>query len=98
MRALVGAAELLRREVDGVVARVLDEAARRFINNARGVRIEDGELIVSSIYAWFRDDFGGSKASVLSHLRTYADADLKAALSGRTDIDGYGYDWDLNGD
>ncbi len=76
----------------------LDDAARRYINNARGVRIEDGELIVSSIYAWFRDDFGGTKASVLSHLKTYADADLKAALSGRTDIDGYEYDWDLNGD
>jgi len=76
----------------------LDAAARRYINNARGVRIEDGELIVSSIFAWFRGDYGGSEATVLKHLKTYADADLKAALAGRTKIDGYEYDWGLNGD
>ncbi len=76
----------------------LDAAARRFINNARGVRIEEGALIVSSIFAWFRVDYGGSEAAVLEHLRAYADADLKAALAGRTKIDGYEYDWGLNGD
>lgn len=76
----------------------LDDAARRYINNARGVRIEDGELIVSSIFAWFRGDYGGSEATVLKHLKAYADADLKAALAGRTKIDGYEYDWGLNGD
>lgn len=76
----------------------LDDAARRYINNARGARIEDDELIVSSIFAWFRGDYGGSEAAVLAHLRAYADADLKAALAGRTKIDGYEYDWGLNGD
>ncbi len=80
----------------GLEAR-LDEAARRYINHPRGVRIENGELIVSSIYAWFRDDFGGSKATVLAHLKAYADRDLKNELSSRAEIDGYEYDWSLNG-
>lgn len=74
----------------------LDAAARRYINNPRGVRIEDGELVVSSIYAWFEGDFGGSEAAVLAHLSRYAAPELKKALSDREAIDGYEYDWDLN--
>ena len=74
----------------------LDNAARAYINNPRGVRIEDGELIVSSIFAWFRDDFGGSETTVLMHLNTYAAADLKPRLARFGDIDRYEYDWALN--
>ncbi len=39
----------------------LDEAAADFVNHPRGVSVlADGRLKVSSIYAWFREDFGGS--------------------------------------
>ncbi|MDJ0609264.1 MAG: DUF547 domain-containing protein [Kiloniellales bacterium] len=74
----------------------LDQAARSYINNPRGVRLEDGELVVSSIYAWFEGDFGGSEDAVLAHLGRYADPELKQALSDRGSIDGYAYDWALN--
>ena len=33
--------------------------------------MEDG-LVVSSIYSWFREDFGGDVAGVLAHLRRFA--------------------------
>ena len=74
----------------------LDQAARSYINNPRGVRLEDGELVVSSIYAWFEGDFGGSEDAVLAHLGRYADPELRQALSDRRSIDGYAYDWALN--
>lgn len=75
----------------------LDKAAHGYINNPRGVRIRDGELVVSSIYAWFRDDFGGSKVAVLMHLKKHAAPTLKRELAAFDDIDGYAYDWTLNG-
>ncbi|MDJ0950872.1 MAG: DUF547 domain-containing protein [Alphaproteobacteria bacterium] len=74
----------------------LDQAARAYINTPRGVRIRDGELVVSSIYAWFKDDFGGTQAAVLGHLNSYADPDLKQTLDRFDSIDGYEYDWALN--
>jgi hypothetical protein len=79
------------------VERMLEDAARVYVNSHRGVRIEDGRLIVSSIYVWFGDDFGGGDAAVIEHLRRHAEAPLREALRGRTAIDGHAYDWSLNG-
>ncbi|MEN8723411.1 MAG: DUF547 domain-containing protein [Alphaproteobacteria bacterium] len=76
---------------------LLDQGARAYINHERGVTISDaGRLIVSSIYDWFKADFGHDDDQVLGHIRTYADAALLDALSGHDAIDGYEYDWTLN--
>ena len=78
--------------------RDLDRAARAFINSPRGVRVRaDGQLVISSIYSWFRADFGGGQAGVRAHLARYADADLKARLDAGARIAGDAYDWSLNG-
>ena len=39
---------------------VLDRAARDYVNSARGVRSGKDGLVVSSIYVWFREDFGSA--------------------------------------
>ncbi len=75
--------------------RLLDKAARDFINT-RAVQVRDGRLIVSSIYAWFTEDFGGNEAGVLDHLRRYAAPPLTAELASFHKIDGDTYDWRLN--
>ncbi|MEM9735077.1 MAG: DUF547 domain-containing protein, partial [Pseudomonadota bacterium] len=75
---------------------LLDENARSFINDPRGFRDEDGRLVASKIYAWFKEDFGGSDAGVLAHARRYAGPALAARLEGATRIDRYAYDWSLN--
>ncbi|TVR81313.1 MAG: DUF547 domain-containing protein [Rhodospirillales bacterium] len=75
---------------------LFDRAARDFVNHPRGVRLEGDRLIVSSIYAWFREDFGDSAAGVLDHLRAHADPALAALLAGRTTIDDHAYDWSIN--
>ncbi|MEO1311052.1 MAG: DUF547 domain-containing protein, partial [Pseudomonadota bacterium] len=74
----------------------LNAAARAFVNHPRGVSVENGRVSASTIYKWFRKDFGGSEAEVLDHIRQYADDDLKAALDGLTSIRSYDYDWSLN--
>ncbi len=51
---------------------LLDAGARAYINDGRGVRLRDGELFVSSIFKWYREDFGGNDAGILAHLKRYA--------------------------
>lgn len=76
--------------------KLLTEAARGYINHPRGARVEDGRLTVSSIYDWFKADFGGTDETVIAHLKRYADGALKNALDDARKIDGYAYDWALN--
>lgn len=74
----------------------LDAAARSFINHPRAVRVENGRLRLSSIYDWFRADFGDF-AALRTHLSRYANPDLRQAILAATGVAGYGYDWQLNG-
>jgi hypothetical protein len=75
---------------------LLEKGARAYINHSRGVRREGRDLVLSKIYAWFEEDFGGSLMSILRHLRKYADPPLTEGLQGVPgDID-YQYDWRLN--
>ena len=48
---------------------LLESAARSFINHPRGVAFEEERLRVSSIYVWYKEDFGGSHAKLLLHLQ-----------------------------
>jgi len=74
----------------------LDAAARDYVNNARGASIANGMLIVSSIYSWFKADFGNSDEGVIRHLRTYAAPPKAAELKSISTISSHAYDWRLN--
>lgn len=77
--------------------RELDAAASAFVNHPRGVTVlADGRLRISSIYTWFREDFGGTEAGVLAHLRRHAAPALAARLDAGTSIAEDVYDWTLN--
>lgn len=74
----------------------LDRAARAYVNSARGVYARNGKLLVSSIYDWFQEDFGGSERAVIEHLKTYAYKPLERRLAEFQRIDDDDYDWGLN--
>lgn len=75
----------------------LDDAARDYINHPRGARFDDkGRLVVSSIYKWFAEDFGGADQGVIDHLSRYAEPDLARRLKRAGAISSYDYDWTLN--
>ncbi len=75
----------------------LTQAARDYINHPRGVTIRrDGKLQVSTIYKWFKEDFGKSEANIIAHLRQYASPELRAKIDANPDIKNYEYDWSLN--
>lgn len=75
--------------------RLLDEGARAYVNDPRGVRIAKGKLTVSSIYLWYRFDFGADDGAVLAHLERYAGPELAAQLAQFRAPDDYAYDWGL---
>ncbi len=75
---------------------LLDAAARAYVNHPRGVKAEADWLVVSSIYVWFQEDFGGSDDGVLEHLKRYAEPELARRLDEFREINNHLYDWALN--
>ena len=76
---------------------MLESAAFAFINSPRAVWWSGDRLSVSSLYAWYQEDFGGDDAGILNHLRQYAEPGLHQRLAEVTRIDDHDYDWALNG-
>ena len=76
---------------------LLDAGARAYVNNMRGVDVVDEDFVVlSSIYDWYAEDFGGAEESVMEHLVEHAADDLAAFLKGFEGALEYDYDWSLN--
>ncbi|MEM8821029.1 MAG: DUF547 domain-containing protein [Pseudomonadota bacterium] len=74
----------------------LDEAARAFVNHPRGATVREGRLVVSSIFDWFEEDFGGDDSGVIAHLKRFAEPALAQRLEGISRISDDDYDWQLN--
>lgn len=77
----------------------LDAATKDYVNSPRGFTTggEDGtDLIASSIFDWYAEDFGGGAKGVLAFARPYAEGPTTHLLDGARTIDGYDYDWALN--
>lgn len=76
---------------------MLDKAAREYINHRRAVRVNNGKLRVSSIYKWYKSDFGGTDRSVIDHIRQYASPALARQLEEIETIDNDDhYNWGIN--
>lgn len=74
----------------------LDQAARGFISHPRGVTLVNGKLTVSSIYIWFKKDFGNTDKNLIDHLIHYAGKDLEERLHKVKDVSDHAYDWSIN--
>ncbi len=95
--AAIGCPDLQATAFTGAGAEaLLEAAARAYVNHPRGARVENGRLVVSSLYAWYREDFGGTEAGVIAHLKRYAGPEFAKALESVTEIDGDEYDWALD--
>ena len=76
---------------------LLDDGARAYVNHPRGVDfVDDDSIVISSLYDWFVEDFGGSEEGVIKHLARYADKELAERLSRFEGSVDYDYDWSLN--
>ncbi len=75
---------------------MLDHGARLYVNHPRGVRVQAGGLMVSSLYRWYQEDFGGNWKSVLGHIRRHANPATTKMLAPFETVSADSYDWQLN--
>ncbi len=74
---------------------VLENAATDFINHARGVSRRGETLVLSSIFDWYRVDFGSNNEEMLVYLRRFLSADRASFLEHNQGLI-FEYDWSLN--
>ena len=77
------------------VEELLELAAIEYINHPRAVRIEGGKLFLSSIYDWYRQDFGSEFADLIAHLVKYIEPEMAVNIKKFKGAK-YSYDWALN--
>lgn len=74
----------------------LAKGARDFVNSGHGVSLEGKTLVLSSLFEWYREDFGRTEKDMLEALTAWADPPRKALLAGHAGPIRYRYDWALN--
>lgn len=95
--ATIGAPNLSKHAYQGATLEAqLNHAAFTYINSLRGAQFIEGELIISKIYAWYEEDFGGSKQDIIKHLLFFAKEPLLSQLKHINSIDSYTYNWHIN--
>ncbi|KEZ79288.1 DUF547 domain-containing protein [Salinisphaera hydrothermalis] len=70
--------------------------AEDYVDSPEGVHFDNGQLKLSKIYDWYKQDFGGDPRGVINQIRRYASPGLSAHLEVTQHIDGYDFDWALN--
>lgn len=94
--ASIGCPDLAPRAYRGaILEEMLDEAARSYINHPRGVSSDGRRLTLSSIYSWYKEDFG-NREELYAHLLRYAEDEIAEAVRASKGRPRYRYDWALN--
>ena len=74
----------------------LASAEKTYLTHPRGLLIEGNKAKLSSIFKWYRSDFGEEESDVLTYMSEFS-APLKDLLEqGRRVRTSYDYDWSLN--
>jgi len=76
--------------------KLLKKAGRDFVNHSRGLKMENGELRVSSIFDWYEKDFAADKKTLLKVFAHYAEDRKALYLLGFSGDITYAYDWRIN--
>ncbi len=93
----IGGANLSKQAYQGATIEAqLNQAAQGYINSLRGLQVIEGKLIVSKIYDWYLDDFGGNESDLIHHLSHFANEPLRSHLQQLSSVNSYIYNWHLN--
>jgi hypothetical protein len=80
--------------------RLMEAAAKDFINHRRGVEVSGDVLKLSSIFDWYGSDFGAHQSEIMDYIGGYLYRSSKVAdrlnkSNSATEVE-YQYDWALN--
>ncbi len=93
--ALSGA-NVLKTAFDGENNEVLLEQAKNdFFAHPKAVRIEDGRIVLNSVFDWYAEDFAPNKSALLQYVQENAPESTRRSMLGLSRT-GFDYTWDLN--
>ena len=75
---------------------MLQAGLEAYLAHPRGLRLEGGQLTLSSIFDWYRSDFPADRDGFLTALAAAAPPELRAPLQAVQGPFAYEYDWALN--
>lgn len=75
---------------------LMDKAARAFVGSPHGAAFRGSVLVLSSIFDWYKADFGKDDREKLGFLARYSSPEQAARLRGFTGKIEYRYDWSIN--
>ncbi|MDQ3000262.1 MAG: DUF547 domain-containing protein [Fibrobacterota bacterium] len=75
----------------------LEKGAKDFMKSPRGIAFDGTVLKLSSLFDWYKADFGKTDREVLESLARYAPPETAARLKSHSGKVKYQYDWNLNG-
>ena len=75
---------------------LLNKGVKAYIDSPRGVDFKNNYLYLSSIYDWYKGDFGKNDRELLSYLSKHADKNLYTKLIKYKNRIYYEYNWNLN--
>ncbi|MEL6193356.1 MAG: DUF547 domain-containing protein [Bacteroidota bacterium] len=72
----------------------LDRQTRLALNDPAFIRLNAAkkEVGLSQIFSWYPQDFGGSKANIITYINQYRDTQIPASAG----VSYYPYDWSIN--
>jgi hypothetical protein len=73
----------------------LSRAETEYLNHARAVSVDNGALVLSSLFDWYRDDFAVEEQGLRDYIKMHVESALSAQVSQLRSIR-YAYDWRLN--
>lgn len=94
--ASLGCPNLLKTAFDGDNNEALMAKAEvEFLNHPRAVSIQDGELVLSSLFDWYSTDFAPNETELMAYLKANVDPQLAAQIDSASGPE-FDYDWSLN--
>lgn len=75
---------------------LLNRGANDFIQSERGASFDGKSLVLSSIFDWYKEDFGSDRGKVVEFITRHSDPALRKKLQDFKGGIKYQYDWKLN--
>ena len=95
--ATIGSGDILPVAFTGEnVEQLLEENTKDFFSKSKErFAIRESSLVISSIFKWYKKDFGSSATNIKAFIKKYVDEDVQQQIDTVSKLS-YDYDWSLN--
>lgn len=77
------------------VESLIEKSTQEFFSHSRAVQVRGSTLVLSRIFKWYEDDFGGSATKVKNYIKSRVSVEMATKVEASKGIK-YQYDWSIN--